>query len=78
MATTREITILPAERRKGVNLQGVLHVPDAGPRRRYAVIILHPHPKMGGDLRNNVVGKLFRTVADAGFTALRVNTRGPS
>ena len=90
MAAVHNITIRPSDQgcRSGCNLGATLHVPDANAdgcdagtprrarRRRYAVLILHPHPKMGGDQNNNVVMKLFGACSNAGFTALKVDTRG--
>lgn len=41
-----------------------------------AVVLLHPHPKLGGDMRNNVVITVARALAASGYTALTLNTRG--
>jgi hypothetical protein len=36
-----------------------------------AVVLLHPHPEMGGDRLNNVVTALYLALPPAGLTALR-------
>jgi uncharacterized protein len=38
---------------------------------RAAAVLLHPHPDMGGDRFNNVVGELFRILPSAGITTIR-------
>ncbi len=38
---------------------------------RAAAVLLHPHPDMGGDRFNNVVGELFRILPGAGVTTIR-------
>jgi alpha/beta superfamily hydrolase len=38
---------------------------------RAAAVLLHPHPDMGGDRFNNVVGELFRILPSAGVTTIR-------
>lgn len=40
------------------------------------VVITHPHPLMGGDMRNNVVVAVRDTVIGLGCSALRFNFRG--
>jgi len=39
-------------------------------------IITHPHPLMGGDMRNNVVQTVTKSFFAAGFSTLRFNFRG--
>jgi alpha/beta superfamily hydrolase len=39
-------------------------------------LVLHPHPLYGGTMNNKVVYSLYRTLADNGFTVLRINFRG--
>ncbi len=41
-----------------------------------AVLILHPHPLYGGDMRNNVVLKLEEVFVGLGYLTLRFNFRG--
>ena len=44
-----------------------------GPR---GVVITHPHPLMGGSMRNNVVDTLVLALYQNGFSTLRFNFRG--
>ncbi|WP_341763754.1 alpha/beta hydrolase [Candidatus Tisiphia endosymbiont of Beris chalybata] len=39
-------------------------------------LVLHPHPLYGGTMNNKVVYNIYKTLADAGFTVLRINFRG--
>jgi alpha/beta superfamily hydrolase len=39
-------------------------------------IILHPHPKFGGTMNNQIVYDLFYMFVERGFTTLRFNFRG--
>jgi alpha/beta superfamily hydrolase len=58
-----------------ITLEGLLHLPEgAGPFP--GVVICHPHPQMGGDMYNNVVGALVRAALESGYAALRFNFRG--
>lgn len=41
-----------------------------------AALVLHPHPKHGGTMNNKVVYNLYHTLANSGFSVLRVNFRG--
>lgn len=54
----------------------MLHVPleERGPFP--AVIVCHPHTKMGGTMGNGIVVSLCLELAVAGFAALRFNFRG--
>ena len=58
-----------------VALEGRWHTP-AGPGPFPAAVVAHPHPLMGGSMRNSVVVWLARTLAQRGWAALRVNFRG--
>lgn len=58
-----------------LTLEGLLHVPE-GDAPFPGVVICHPHPQMGGDMYNNVVGAILRACLDAGYAALRFNFRG--
>jgi alpha/beta superfamily hydrolase len=58
-----------------ITLEGLLHLPE-GAGAFPGVVICHPHPQMGGDMYNNVVGALVRAAVDSGFAALRFNFRG--
>lgn len=43
---------------------------------RPGIVLVHPHPKLGGDRRNNVVVSVAATLAGSGCIALSFNTRG--
>lgn len=43
---------------------------------RAQVVLCHPHPQFGGDMRSLVVSELFRALPDLGITCLRFNFRG--
>mmetsp|Transcript_9184 Transcript_9184/g.15266 ORF Transcript_9184/g.15266 Transcript_9184/m.15266 type:complete len:233 (+) Transcript_9184:24-722(+) len=71
----------------GVELEGVLLIPPESSlpssreelqeqRRHLGVLLTHPHPKLGGDMHNNVVTALARGLTKQGFTILAINFRG--
>ena len=39
-------------------------------------ILLHPHPKFGGNMNNKVIYSCFKTLSNLGFSVLRFNYRG--
>ena len=41
-----------------------------------AVVVTHPHPLYGGDMRNHVVESVVRAYQERGFSTLRFNFRG--
>lgn len=55
-------------------LEGALHLPDLIPAP--GIVVCHPHPQYGGDMRNNVVATLCRAAVANGMVALRFNFRG--
>lgn len=57
---------------KGLKIEG-LYAPSAGSK---GVVIAHPHPLMGGSMRNNVVDVLVSSFYQNGFSTLRLNFRG--
>jgi len=59
----------------GVELEGVLHLPDGVPPFA-GVAVCHPHPQYGGDMNNTVVAAVCRALTDRGMAALRFNFRG--
>ena len=63
---------IPAGGRK---LEGVLAYPEFEPPRR-GVLLLPPHPHMGGRMDNNVIEHLARRLAEDGCAALRFNYGG--
>lgn len=48
----------------------------AGGQGRDACVVLHPHPLYGGDMDNNVVKVVQRTLSAEGWDTLRYNSRG--
>lgn len=60
---------------EGLQLEGILAYPDVG-LPRAAVLLVAPHPQMGGNMDNNVVRHLARRCAERGAAALRFNYRG--
>ncbi len=58
----------------GLTLEGLLHLPESTPAP--ALVVCHPHPLYGGDMRNNVVHTLCKVANEAGLAALRFNFRG--
>lgn len=56
-------------------IEGVLHEPP-GDSRLGTAVVCHPHPLHQGTMDNKVVHTLARTLATAGFAALRFNFRG--
>jgi hypothetical protein len=59
----------------GPTLEAFLHLPEGEPPFP-GVVVCHPHPAMGGDMDNNVVGAVVRAAFGAGVAALRFNFRG--
>jgi len=55
-------------------LEGTLRVPDGKPRA--IVVIAHPLPTHGGEMRNPLVAGIARACAERGWDALRFNFRG--
>ncbi len=41
-----------------------------------AVVMCHPHPLYGGEMKNNVVEAVIRAYGEKGYTTLRFNFRG--
>ena len=39
-------------------------------------LLLHPHPRFGGNMNNKIIYDLFYMYVDRGFAALRFNFRG--
>jgi len=54
-------------------LEGTLRVPDGEPRA--IVVIAHPLPTHGGEMRNPLVAGIARACAERGWYALRFNFR---
>lgn len=58
----------------GIRLEGLLSLPARV--AQVGVVICHPHPLYGGDMRNNVVTALADAFGAAGMATLRFNFRG--
>jgi len=59
---------------KGPKLEGALHLPEQTPAP--GIVVCHPHPLYGGDMRNNVVDAICDMAVAEGIAALRFNFRG--
>ena len=59
----------------GQLLEGVLAYPDQG-RPAVSLLLLSPHPHLGGNMDNNVIRALAQLAAEGGCLALRFNYRG--
>jgi len=57
-----------------LSLEGLLHLPEQTPAP--GIVVCHPHPMYGGDMRNNVVDAVRQTAVENGIAALRFNFRG--
>ncbi|MCP3920894.1 MAG: hypothetical protein GY711_35650 [bacterium] len=58
-------------------LEAILWTPPTdAPPPRAAVVVCHPHPAHGGTMRNNVVYRVARGLAEAGLVVVRFNFRG--
>lgn len=55
-------------------LEGTLRVPDVEPRA--IVVVAHPLPTHGGEMRNPLIAAVARACAERGWYALRFNFRG--
>lgn len=59
-----------------VALQAVMEYPAPSSQPVASCLICHPHPLYGGDMNNNVVTELSRSMVDEGIATLRFNFRG--
>ena len=58
-----------------LTLEGVLRLPEGeGPFG--VVVVCHPHPQMGGDMRNNVVSTVCMALVGKGLASFKFNFRG--
>ena len=55
-----------------LTLEGLLHRGEG----EKGVVVTHPHPLYGGEMRNNVVATIVGAYHDAGYGTLRFNFRG--
>jgi alpha/beta superfamily hydrolase len=59
-----------------LTLEGILEIPDESMADGSAAVVCHPHPLMGGEMRNNVTAAIAGALVERGITALRFNFRG--
>ena len=57
------------------SLEGDLYLPNSDVKLP-GVVVCHPHPMMGGDMYNNVVSAMCKSLFDLGIVSLRFNFRG--
>lgn len=62
-------------RKDNRNVEGILSYPDEAPCGRSAALF-HPHPKLGGDIDNNIVKAVAECLVSKGFLVGRFNYRG--
>jgi len=67
--TAASATLLTSD---GLRLPAEIAVPDGA---RGGAVLLHPHPRFGGNRLNAVVAALFRSLPAAGVAALRFDFR---
>ena len=67
--TAASATLLTSD---GLRLPAEIAVPDGA---RGGAVLLHPHPRFGGNRLNAVVAALFRSLPAAGIAALRFDFR---
>jgi alpha/beta superfamily hydrolase len=60
----------------GVTLEAEVARPAAAGDATPWVVLCHPHPQQGGDMRSLVTSELFRTLPGDGISVLRFNFRG--
>ncbi len=61
---------------KGLTLEGIISTPEGLPAPYPAVVVCHPHPRLGGDMHNAVVLAVCRAADGRGMATLRFNFRG--
>jgi len=59
-----------------IKLEGLIDFPQDRSGPCPAVVVCHPHPLMGGDMFNDVVGTVCKALLARGIAALRFNFRG--
>jgi alpha/beta superfamily hydrolase len=67
--TAASATLLTSD---GLRLPADLAIPD---RPRAGAVLLHPHPRFGGNRLNAVIAALFRTLPASGVATLRFDFR---
>jgi uncharacterized protein len=56
----------------GLDIEGLIN----NVQSRSGVVVTHPHPLYGGEMRNTVVDAVVRAYAEKGYATLRFNFRG--
>ena len=59
-----------------LQLEGIISLPEGTPGPYPAILVCHPHPKLGGNMENDVVAAICEAAAREGFASLRFNFRG--
>jgi alpha/beta superfamily hydrolase len=54
-------------------IEGILETP---PSPRFAALVLHPHPLLGGTMHNHATYQIAKAALEAGGAALRIQFRG--
>ncbi len=52
-----------------LKLEGAIHLPEGSGEKLPGVVLCHPHPLYGGDMNNNVVMAISRTLSERGIIA---------
>ncbi len=73
-SSTRRVTFPAANR--GLQLTGVLHLPEGVSGPFPGAVVCHPHTLMGGNMGNGVVVSICLALTVAGWAALRFDFRG--
>jgi len=60
----------------GLNLEGIVSVPDDGPGPFPTVVICHSHPALSGNMGNKIVTAISDSALEHGIASLRFNFRG--
>lgn len=63
-------------RSQGIELEGVLSLPDGAASLPGAVVLCHAHPALGGSMEELVVLAMAKELATQGIGSLRFNFRG--
>ena len=58
-----------------ITLEGALEIPE-GKSIFPGVVLCHPHPLYGGDMNNNVITAVSRSLSEQGSASLRFHFRG--
>ena len=60
----------------GAPLEGIMGFPEGLPQPFPAVVVCHPYPLFDGNMDNNVVMAVCRSLVETGFVTFRFNFRG--